>query len=191
MSAEPLPSTLPYVAMPNAFTPAELDALEQFGDQLTREKAPIGGADAPLNAGIRVSRTAWIGKTPQSQWLYDRMERVARSINERVYRFDLEGFSEPFQYTVYHDSEGGHYDWHVDQGALAKRRKLSFSVQLTEPSHYEGGDLQLYASNKIESAPKLRGAVIGFPAYVLHRVTPVTSGTRKSLVVWTSGPQFR
>jgi PKHD-type hydroxylase len=47
------------------------------------------------------------------------------------------------------------------------------------------------AGNKIQPAPRERGAVIIFPSYVLHRVTRVTRGVRKSLVVWVTGPNFR
>jgi hypothetical protein len=39
--------------------------------------------------------------------------------------------------------------------------------------------------------PRERGTVIAFPSCVLHRVTPITAGTRKSLVVWITGPKFR
>ena len=110
---------------------------------------------------------------------------------ERTYQFDLSGFSENFQYTIYHGTEGGHYDWHVDQGPLHVRRKLSLSLQVSHSSQYEGCDLQFYAGNKIETAPRERGTIIAFPSYVLHRVTPVVSGTRKSIVVWVTGPRFK
>jgi PKHD-type hydroxylase len=72
-------------------------------------------------------------------------------------------------------------------------RKLSLSLQLSDAAQYEGGALQLYgASNgRIETAPRTRGTVIAFPSYVLHRVTPVTKGTRKAVIAWCSGPKFR
>ena len=100
------------------------------------------------------------------------------------------GFSENFQYTIYHGIEGGHYDWHVDHGPLKLQRKFSISVQLSDASDYEGCDLEFHAGNR-RSKPlrALRGAVIAFPSYVLHRVTPCTKGTRKALVAWTTGPQ--
>jgi PKHD-type hydroxylase len=79
----------------------------------------------------------------------------------------------------------------MDQGNIKTRRKLSISVQLTDPSHYEGCDLQFHAGNQIETGIRDRGAVIAFPSYVLHRVTPCTKGTRKALVAWTTGQQFK
>jgi PKHD-type hydroxylase len=126
---------------------------------------------------IRITRTAWLNPAPESKWIYDRMQRVVRTLNDRSYQFDLSGFSEHLQYAVYHAAEGGHFDWHVDQGrVLQSRRKLSISVQLSDPAQYEGCDLQFYAGNKIETAPRDRGAVIAFPSFVLHRVTPCVKG---------------
>jgi len=71
------------------------------------------------------------------------------------------------------------------------QRKLSLSVQLSHGHDYEGCDLQFVGGNKTETGPRERGTVIAFPSYVLHRVTPIVSGTRKALVVWTTGPNFR
>jgi len=170
-----------------------MDQIEAYGDRLTAEEATIASeaSDNIVRGKIRVTRTAWLAPLPETKWIYDRLQKVARALNDRVYQFDLSGFSENLQFTVYHGSESGHYDWHVDQGPLRTRRKLSFSVQLTDPALYEGCDLQFYGGNQIETAPRERGAVIAFPSYVLHRVTPCTKGTRKAIVAWTTGPQFR
>jgi PKHD-type hydroxylase len=186
--------TSTFAVWADAFTPAELVQIEAYGDRLTADEATVADADphGGVRDDIRITRTAWLNPVPEARWIYERLQRVIRTLNDRVYQFDLSGFSENIQYTVYHGTEGGHYDWHVDQGrVLTSRRKLSISVQLSEPSQYEGCDLQLYAGNKIELAPRDRGTVIAFPSYVLHRVTPCTKGTRKAMVAWTTGPQFR
>jgi len=185
--------TVPFALWANAFTAAELDRIEALGDALAAEEATIASAPSEnvVQEKVRVTRTAWLFPSPDSKWIYDRMQRIVRTLNDRVYQFDLSGFSESFQYTIYHGSEGGHYDWHVDHGPLGTRRKLSISVQLSDPSSYEGCDLQFHAGNKRESAPRDRGTVIAFPSYVLHRVTPCIKGTRKAVVAWTTGPQFR
>jgi PKHD-type hydroxylase len=79
----------------------------------------------------------------------------------------------------------------VDHGPIRVQRKLSISVQLSDPSQYDGCELQFQAGNAIETAPRERGSVIAFPAYVLHRITPCTRGTRKAIVAWTTGPKFK
>lgn len=185
--------TSTFISWANAFSPAELSMIESYGDRLAVEKATLL-SDTPeglVRGEIRVTRTAWMTPGAESKWIYDRIQGAVRSLNDRVYQFALSGFSENLQYTVYHGTEGGHYDWHVDHGPLSTRRKLSISVQLSDPSQYEGCDLQFYAGNKIETAPRERGTVIAFPSYVLHRVTSCTKGTRKAIVAWTTGPQFQ
>lgn len=192
MSVQQLSPNLPYACWEGAFTEGEMDRIEAHGDSLTHEKAALFGRDISEEYGkIRITRTAWIEPSPETKWIYDRIQAVIRALNKRVWEFDISGFSENFQYTVYEGSEGGHYDWHVDRGGLGERRKLSASLQLTDTSRYDGCDLQFHAANHIDTAPRRRGALIAFPSYVLHRVTPITRGVRKAIVVWTTGPKFR
>ena len=103
----------------NVFTPAELDLIEQYGDRLGQQQAALAGEGWAGNSGqqrIRITRTAAMPPVPEIKWLYDRMQAVIRKVNQQVYQFDLEGFREAFQYTVYHGAEDGHYDWHIDWG---------------------------------------------------------------------------
>lgn len=183
----------PYVHWTNGFTPEELDKLEAYCDTLTVEKATISGYDKGVDySTIRESKTGWISENPDISWFYGKMAYIARSLNAKYYRFDLYGFLEDFQYTVYVGGDNGHYNWHIDAGSTTTTpRKLSLVLQLTDPEEYEGGELQLMASGEISTVKKERGFVAAFPSYVLHRVTPVTKGVRKTIVVWTTGPAFR
>jgi PKHD-type hydroxylase len=186
-------STQTFSAWGDAFTPAELDRIEAIGDGLAREKA-ILLTEAPeleVVERIRITETAWMRRNDQTAWLYARMQQAIRDLNAQIWKYELTGFSEAFQYTVYRGEEGGHYDWHIDHGPLPVQRKLSVSLQLSDGDSYEGADLEFMAGNRIQPAPRERGAIIVFPSYVLHRVTPVTRGVRKSLVVWVTGPNFR
>ncbi|HUE63492.1 MAG TPA: 2OG-Fe(II) oxygenase [Rhizomicrobium sp.] len=187
-----LPPTITFVPWANAFTPEEMDRIEGVGDVLPLAQAGLM-TDIAANTRdrIRITRTAWLDSIAVNKWIYDRIQQITTMINAMSYRFELTGFSERIQYSVYHGSEGGHYDWHVDQGPLVTRRKLSLSLQLTDPLHYQGGDLQFLAGSRIETGPRDRGMLIAFPSYGVHRVSPVTAGTRKSLVIWITGPQFR
>ncbi len=74
-------------------------------------------------------------------------------------------------------SEGGHFDWHKDHGNTREEpRKISLSLQLSQGNAYEGCDLQLQSAGHIQTAPRSRGALIAFPSYALHRVTPIQRG---------------
>jgi len=193
MQHDPHAYLTPFVVWENAFTPQELDAIVTLGDRLRLEKAVLvyGEGGSTTDDPSRITRTAWMGRAAETAWLYERMERVIRAVNQQVYRFDLTGFSDLFQYTVYHGEEGGHFDWHVDQIRQPAHRKLSASLQLSDPGSYEGCDLEIQGGVKPVAAPRTRGALVVFPAYVLHRVTPIRAGTRKALVVWAAGPPFR
>lgn len=182
------------VTWANLFTPAELDAVARYGDSLTQERAELQAKGTGRDS-IRVTRVAWFMRNAQTESFYARMEDVVLRINAQFFRYDLSGVV-AFQYAVYDGSEGGHFDWHKDYGrdygaADQEPRKLSVSIQLSNSADYQGGDLEVRGGNETDVAPRSRGAVAAFPSYVLHRVTPITSGARKSLVVWAVGPEFR
>ena len=81
---------------------------------------------------------------------------------------------------------------------VGKIRKLSVTVNLTSADDYEGGNLKFDLGNhrsdeQFHEAEVAReqGTDIVFPSYMTHCVTPVTKGTRYSLVLWCSGRPFK
>jgi len=182
------------VAWQGLFSKDELDAMVRLGDGLALEKAELSAGAAGYE-NIRSTKVAWFPREARTENLYQRMEEAVLHINERYFRFDLSGLAN-FQYAVYGGPEGGHFDWHKDYGRdpsdpQQEPRKVTISLQLSGPDDYEGCELQVRAGNKIDVAPKERGTLIAFPANVLHQVTPIRSGLRRSLVVWAVGPEFR
>lgn len=179
----------PFTTWDGAFTPAELDAIIAYGDALGQGEATILDSAAE-ETSFRSTRISWIEESQDTLWLFRKLVGAASTINQQAYGFELAAL-ESLQYTVYLADERGHYDWHVDHGNTPRRRKLSLVLQLSAPTDYEGCDLQIFASNRIDTAPRTRGTLIAFPSYTLHRVTPITAGIRKSLMMWCSGPRFR
>lgn len=182
------------VAWQDVFTPAELDVIERHGDSLSSAHAELA-VRAPAYDGIRVTQVSWFARSAQTESIYARMEEAVLALNARYFRFDLSSLV-PFQYAVYRGCEGGHFDWHKDYGRdpnapQVEPRKLTVSLQLSDPTQYEGCELQVRGGHRIDVAPKERGIIVAFPANLLHRVTPITSGVRKSLVAWAAGPEFR
>ena len=110
------------------------------------------------------------------------------------YGFDLGDFTE-YEYLQYEESRGGHFSWHQDCFSNESRmvRKLSMSIQLSYDDRYEGCDLQFQREDEsvTENDIRLRGTAVVFPSIYYHQVTPCTKGTRKTLVVWRHGPQWR
>lgn len=144
-----------------------------------------------LDKSYRHSQIAWLDSSDTRwSWVFRRLTDVAQHINQQFWQFDL-SYIESLQYTEYH-SPGGHYDLHIDQmNSGIHNRKLSFTVQLTAPEEYQGGDLEFVTGVTGDTARRDQGTVILFPSYVLHRVSAVTEGSRQSLVGWICGPKFR
>ena len=174
----------PSVVLSHAFSDAELDLLEALAAEATER----GGTGDKLP--IRSSKVRWLDFEAKNVWAYQRMSEVVGNVNAEHFRFDLVGLGEPMQLARYETLYEDHYDWHQDYGT-AVSRKLSVTVQLTDPDRYDGGTLQIMATGKILEPGNERGRVIVFPSYQMHRVTPVTNGVRHSLVAWISGPAFR
>ena len=171
------------------FTEAELNNIIELGDSLPSNNSIISGGE--LAPTIRNSKNAWVHHTPQTNYIYDRLAYICRQLNGEFFDFDLGGFYESLQFTVY-DGEGSHYDWHLDKMLSdLPPRKLSLVMLLSGPSEFEGGDLELFNSATPVKVEKKKGLITAFPSFTLHRVTPVTSGIRKSLVAWVGGPKFR
>ena len=180
----------PWAWWEGAFTEQELDWLQDKAKR-SEQNAQVGrGGVGVVDQDIRRSQVSWLNNTADTKWVFDKLAEVASKINAQHFRFDLVGFGEPLQLTNYDQSENGMYGWHQDYGNGISR-KLSMSVQLTDPSEYEGGNLQVMTSSTPQNIRKQRGLIALFPSYIVHQVTPVTQGNRQSLVAWVSGPAFK
>jgi PKHD-type hydroxylase len=184
---DPFPNQVNYYCFDQVISLENIDKLRTILDGKQLHDAEIGGGD--VNKVKRSSRVYWLPKTEEFVEIYKTFQELVGKCNSEFYKFNITEISEHIQYTVYNSTEQGHYDWHVDMGPNKARRKLSLVCQISDPSEYEGGELQINAG-EIMIPEKTKGTVIIFPSYLLHRVTPVTKGTRRSLVLWIEGPAF-
>jgi len=170
----------------NLFTTQECKSIIEIG---LNNLSPAKLANKTIQPDIRKSDINHIRPNDENKWIFQRITDGVLSINKEIFNFDLEVFPE-LQFTRY-VSPDGKYDKHIDIGATYARRKLSITVQLSESDVYEGGELLLWTNPFPTKTLKNLGTMIAFPSYVLHEVTPVTKGTRYSLVAWVEGPQFK
>src|SRR6185312_9318805 len=182
------------VSWDGLFREPELDAIVRYGDSLALENAELSASGAGYD-NIRRTLVAWVERNPQTEFFHRRLEEAVLALNARFFRFDLSGLAS-FQYALYGGPEGGHFEWHKDYGRDPsdpgrEPRKLTLSLQLSDPADYDGCELQVRGGHQIDIAPKARGTLVAFPANVLHQVTPITRGIRRSLVIWAVGPEFR
>lgn len=173
-------------AFEKAFTPEECAQLIADFTPLLRP-ASVDTLDVAQSQRIRKSSAAFIPPGESTNWVFKRLGRFAREINDAIYGFDLGQFREGFQFTRYEVGEyyGPHFD--IGPGKLTER-KLSMTVQLSDPADYTGGELVIYPEFV---AAKERGSMTVFPSFMCHDVRPVQAGVRYSLVSWLSGPPFK
>ena len=156
------------------------------------------GFDSSVVGEVRKSKIAFIND--KHHVLNNLMFDIATEINDAHFGFDIHKV-ESLQYSIYDEKDLGHYDWHIDTQFINNnftQRKISIVVQLSDPTKYKGGNLKLDVADygvewndTFQEYANKKGAVIVFPSFVKHTVTPVTKGTRKSLIAWVSGANFR
>ena len=167
---------------------------ELNSSNLEWEDGAVGGEGYSKNT--RKSKIAWISDVYLREQLFYSVDLY----NKQNWNYDLDG-CDLVQYGTY--SDGGFYDWHVDEEAEIEPingkylvRKLSMTIWLNDPDEYEGGEFDIEIKNpksevRYETLKLSKGSIIIFPSDKWHRVRPVTSGVRKSLVTWFRGPPFR
>lgn len=176
---------------PEAFTVAECDRITALSRaEALADAGLVGGA---TDHNLRRAEVAWLDERDGAGWVMDRIMQVVLEGNRKVFDFDLREFAESPQVARYGSERQGHFTWHSDigDGPVARKRKLTMVVQLSEAGCYQGGVLEIMADANTRQADRRQGSATLFPSFVLHRVTPVTSGVRHSLTTWAHGPAFR
>ena len=198
-----------YTSLPeNIVELIESDLAEHFDEQMADSRLH---GDA-LNKDKRNSQNTWI---PTAHWVAGFLWHYVQRANRENFLYDLRNIDgESLQYTRY--GEGQFYGWHNDAGLATQYkpvsvgnraeglaqdfvnenielvRKLSFSIQLSDPDDYEGGNLELIdEANQHYIAPRQRGCICLFDSRTQHRVLKVKKGTRKSIVGWVVGPRWK
>jgi Rps23 Pro-64 3,4-dihydroxylase Tpa1-like proline 4-hydroxylase len=184
-----------FAVVQGLFTHEELTEIVRLGEKQIVQQAMIEDkGNSTFNPHHRSTSVSWIPSLPtENHWLFQKLTDCITEVNERFFNFDLE-YIENLQYSVYHIED--FYKEHDDMlDTNPDSRKLSFSLQLTDPKEYDGGELilsiGLNENGERIKAAKEKGAIIFFPSYTIHEVSKVVSGTRKALVGWVNGPRFR
>ena len=200
------------------FTSAIKESLcDDIVNQAKKLKNNTAGINKQDSSKLTKEKTIDLKKTRDSNivwmkdsWIYELIIPYINQANVNAeWNFDW-NFLENCQFTTYKKDQ--HYGWHTDSfnephnnpndlEIHGKIRKLSVTLNLSNPKEYTGGELEFYFNNGspdgresdkqmcTEILPK--GSIVVFPSHIWHRVKPVTSGERKSLVIWTSGYPFK
>jgi len=193
----------PYCYWNDGFTSEELDKMCTYFSTFDLEKAKVFGQGEQVVPKIRSSDIKFHMFNPQNNdtnWIFMKLNNIIDNLNNQYFNYNLNGYDK-IQYGEYKSEDSGKYNFHIDMGITIPQnlddscfRKLSLTLLLNEPGvDFEGGDFEFMFSDNVEKVPEdklKKGTVILFPSFLLHRVKSVTKGTRKSLVVWVTGPKF-
>lgn len=182
----------------SGFLPAETcDEIIEEAKKIPDQHGVIGtvAGKSGIDTNIRRSNIRWITHSNEDfKEVFSFVERKFHEANAGAFGVDI-NYLPQLQFTEYDSKVVGHYDWHEDvfwESNNVYDRKLSMVIQLTDPSQYEGGELELQVHEPPNQTDlKRRGTIIVFPSFIKHRVTPVTAGLRNSLVAWMEGPLWR
>lgn len=178
--------------MENVFAPEECNHIISMAEALPGVEGVVETQKESKNveyktSSARKSNIRFLAPDNNTSWIFDKLDACLNHVNQ-AYQFKLLGFYEGAQIASYEGQQ--YYDWHMDLGQeTTSSRKLSVSVQLSSPEEYSGGNLEFMCTEA--TVPRSQGSVIVFPSYLVHRVAPVTSGVRWSMVSWIHGSPFR
>lgn len=176
-----------------ALSAEECDAIVDLAERYPEHNATVGfDLGSRGDTAVRSSTIRWLDVNVEAA-LVGRLMGFVHASNRTNFGVDIVA---PFelQYTEYRAANRGHYDWHHDVWLESPRpfaRKLSLVVQLSHPEDYEGGEFEFFGLQHPGATFSHRGSVLIFPSFLQHRVLPVTSGKRRSLVSWVEGPNWR
>lgn len=186
-----------YHTFSQVFSPDECEEIIALGKAAGLKPGTVT-TNRIVDEKIRKSEVSFLTQSWASRFIYDCLAVRIVSANDQCFFLDLS--NRPFldlpsmQFTEYKAEGAEHYDWHTDNFWVSKKtqdRKVSCCVQLSAPEDYEGGRLEIEGTAIPSDRFICRGDIIVFPSCFRHRVTPVTSGIRHSLVTWAYGPRFK
>jgi PKHD-type hydroxylase len=172
------------------FTSEEVEKIIDLEELQTFSEGKLGADNGgKINKDYRDSEISWLIPSPESKWLFDKFSWLMAQVNHANFMYDIDGF-DAFQYTKYKAKQ--HYNWHFDCFTEYQNyeRKMSAIILLSDPSKYGGGEFEIVTDGNIEKPISLKppiGSVVFFASWMPHRVVPVKSGVRKSLVTWIMG----
>lgn len=173
------------------FSKRDCDEIIRLSHSQDRDSGGLVGGTRQRE--IRRAKVSWLDDGGPASWVMDRVMGAVAKANREAFDFDITDFREKLQVAIYDESEEGHYDWHSDvgEGHIAQCRKATIVTQLSAAEDYEGGALEISLGHTVMTASRDQGSATLFASFMLHRVVPVSKGTRFSLTCWSHGPRFR
>lgn len=176
----------------NVFTPEECSRIITYG---LNEPLSVGYAPGMrIDPDRRSSMVRFVYMNDGTHWIFSRLWKTLedQGLREGITTLNFT------QFTEYKAEYGGHFSWHRDTEVFYHatdttnlKRKVTCVIQLSDPSTYEGGNLEFaLPTNQTAYGQRDQGCAILFPSKTSHRANRVTKGERYSLVAWFEGPKL-
>lgn len=169
--------------LPSYVSPATCERLIELSTRFPDEPGRMFDRDDARRNRVRVLEFG-----EETRWAFDLMAGLFERAN-RHFRFELAGLAEPVHTIEY--AGGDFIDWHSDcTQRQTSTRKLVATILLSPRDAFKGGELE-FAAMHAPARPAAIGDATVFPAFLPHRVMPVTHGRRVVFAAWAHGPAFR
>jgi PKHD-type hydroxylase len=119
------------------------------------------------------------------------IREATKQANIEIYDFNLMGIIDQDFPQVFKYSENNFYKMHIELNPSAPSRKLSFIINLSDPSTYTGGELEFLNVGTDTNVLQEQGTCFTFPSYLSYKINPVTTGTRHIIVGHVHGAVFK
>jgi predicted 2-oxoglutarate/Fe(II)-dependent dioxygenase YbiX len=145
-------------------------------------RSPYGRVKLKMRTNFHVAYP----RTPDRDWLYERIFAKGQEVNQEYWRFALTDVEEV---QILRYRPGQRIGWHFDT-TIGVHRKIACVVTLSSPETHWGGRLELVGKHDNREVADLLGAATWFPTYLRHRATRPWWGERWSFVAWLAGPEW-
>ncbi|MFN8576543.1 MAG: 2OG-Fe(II) oxygenase [Candidatus Sericytochromatia bacterium] len=151
-------------------------SIPKFGNKLIAEQDTLVSND-----DVRKSKGRCLAYD-ECKWIVEKLGNKTEELNQKYFKYGNMTIDaiDILEYGI-----SDKCDWHSDMGTTKpfSQRKISIVAFISDRDEYEGGQLEFMPKLK-EPLKMEKGYIIAFPAHKIHRVTPVTSGIRRTFVTW-------
>lgn len=190
--------TYPWIYWDNAFGEEEIQKICEHFDAKSEAFNDVVEKKDFRNSNVKIIE---FDTDKELHWVFQKINLIVEQVNYQYYNFDLNGYDHIRYKEYFPFSEKENFMFHQDlalgnamKSDMYGTRKLSLSLLLNEPEiDFEGGELQINTSEEslADTIKMKKGQMVLYPSFLIHRISTVKTGKRKSLDVWVEGPKFR
>ena len=116
---------------------------------------------------------------------------ITKNANTEIYDFNLMGIIDQDFPQVFAYSKNDYYKMHLELNPMAPSRKLTFIINLSDPSSYQGGAINFLNIDTSTADIEDQGSCLIFPSFIPYEINPITEGVKHIIVGHVHGALFK